>query len=202
MLLGLFFMTVGFEIDLKLISSNLPLVASLVLGLISLKAAITTLVCLSLGLSLANAQQTGLLLSQGGEFAFVAFGMAERLGLLSPALTKLLLTTVAISMAATPALSTASAKLAARIEGKMGLSHYVGQDVEAKEIKKREGFVVVCGYGRIGRLVCDLLDKKFIPYVAFESDPSKAMEARQRGLPVFFGDVTRPEVRHGCNYQC
>ncbi|KAG5185932.1 Sodium/hydrogen exchanger family-domain-containing protein [Tribonema minus] len=199
MLLGLFFMTVGFEIDLGLVASNLPMVGSLVVGLLALKAAITTLVCLTMGLSLANAQQTGLLLSQGGEFAFVAFGMAERLGILSPGLTKLLLTTVAISMAATPALSSMSARLAARIEGKMGFSHYVGIDSESAEIKEREGFVVVCGYGRIGRLVCDLLDKKFIPYVAFEADPQKAMEARQRGLPVFYGDVTRPEVLRSFN---
>jgi voltage-gated potassium channel Kch len=199
MLLGLFFMTVGFEIDLGLVASNLPLVGSLVVGLLALKAAVTTLICLAMGLSLANAQQTGLLLSQGGEFAFVAFGMAERLGILSPSLTKLLLTTVAISMATTPALSSFSAKLAARIEGKMGFSHYMGLDAESNEIKEREGFVVVCGYGRIGRLVCDLLDKKFIPYVAFELDPGKAMEARQRGLPVFYGDVTRPEVLRSFN---
>ncbi|CAM9981152.1 unnamed protein product, partial [Phaeothamnion confervicola] len=167
--------------------------------LLSLKAAIIALVCLGFGLSLANAQQTGLLLSQGGEFAFVAFGMAERLGILSPSLCKLLLTTVAISMATTPALSEFSAWIADQIEERMGFSHYVGQDSESQEIRKREQFVVVCGYGRIGRLVCDLLDRKFIPYVAFEINPQKAMEARNRGLPVFYGDVTRPEVLKSFN---
>jgi len=199
MLLGLFFMTVGFEIDIGLVISNLPMVGSLVLGLLALKASITTLICLTMGLSLANAQQTGLLLSQGGEFAFVAFGMAERLGILGPNLTRLLLTTVAISMAATPFLSSASAKLASRIEGKLGFSHFIGNDKESDEIKEREDFVVVVGYGRIGRLVCDLLDKKFIPYVAFEVDPKRAVEARQRGFPVFYGDATRPEVLRSFN---
>ncbi|CAM9157281.1 unnamed protein product [Discosporangium mesarthrocarpum] len=199
LLLGLFFMTVGFEINLGLIFSNLPLVASLVSGLLALKAATIALICLGFGLSLANAQQTGLLLSQGGEFAFVAFGMAERLGILEPALCKVLLTTVAITMATTPMLSSFSAWVADQIEERMGFSHYVGTDKESGEIRKREEFVVVCGYGRIGRLVCDLLDRKFISYVAFDNNPQRAMEARNRGLPVFYGDVARPEVLNTFN---
>ncbi len=82
LLLGLFFMTVGFEIDLFMIAKNLPLMCSLLVGLLTLKTAVTTLLCLSMGLSPAYAQQTGVLLSQGGEFAFVAFGMANRMCIL------------------------------------------------------------------------------------------------------------------------
>ncbi|CAM9821813.1 unnamed protein product [Chrysoparadoxa australica] len=199
LLLGLFFMTVGFEIDVGLVLTQAPLVGSMVLGLLAFKAAIITTIALAYGLSLANAQQSGLLLSQSGEFAFVAFGMANSLGILAPEMTKLLMTTVAISMATTPALSSLSAWVADQIEEKMGFSHYLGQDQESEQIKKTEEFVVVCGYGRIGRMVCDLLDKKFIPYVAFENNPDKAIEARNRGLPCFFGDVTRPEVLKNFN---
>ncbi|CAM9991273.1 unnamed protein product [Scytosiphon promiscuus] len=200
LLLGMFFMTVGFEIDLALCFSNLPLVASLVSGLLAMKAAVIALIALAFGLSVANAQQTGLLLSQqGGEFAFVAFGMAERLGIIEPQLCKLLLTTVAISMAATPALSEFSAWVADQMEARMGYDHYLGGDSESDEIRQGDGFVVVCGYGRIGRLVCELLGKKFINFVAFDNNPLKAMEARNRGLPVFYGDVMRPEVLNAFN---
>ncbi|CAM9659383.1 unnamed protein product [Ectocarpus fasciculatus] len=200
LLLGMFFMTVGFEIDLALCFNNLPLVASLVSGLLAMKAAIIALIALAFGLSVANAQQTGLLLSQqGGEFAFVAFGMAERLGIIEPQLCKLLLTTVAISMAATPALSNFSAWVADQMEARMGYDHYLGGDSESDEIRQGDGFVVVCGYGRIGRLVCELLGKKFINFVAFDNNPLKAMEARNRGLPVFYGDVMRPEVLNAFN---
>jgi CPA2 family monovalent cation:H+ antiporter-2 len=194
LLLGCFFTTVGFEIDLALVLYNLPLVASLVLGLLSLKAAAVTLICLINGLSLANAQQTGLLLSQGGEFAFVAFGMAERLGILQPALTKLLLTTVALSMATTPYLSEYSAWLADLIEDKMGYSHFVGLDRETKDLQLASDFVLVIGYGRIGQLICALLDKKFIKYVVFEMDQAKATIARKKGLPVFFVDGSKAEI--------
>ncbi|CAM9737077.1 unnamed protein product [Ectocarpus sp. 12 AP-2014] len=195
----MFFMTVGFEIDLALCFNNLPLVASLVSGLLAMKAAIIALIALAFGLSVANAQQTGLLLSQGGEFAFVAFGMAERLGIIEPQLCKLLLTTVAISMAATPVLSNFSAWVADQMEARMGYDHYLGGDSESDEIRQGDGFVVVCGYGRIGRLVCELLGKKFINFVAFDNNPLKAMEARNRGLPVFYGDVMRPEVLNAFN---
>merc|ERR1712176_1457616 len=86
-LLGLFFVTVGFEIDVALIASNLPLVASIVSGIILIKAAIITALSLLFGLGLSTSQQTGLILSQGGEFAFVAFGLARSLGILEPKFT-------------------------------------------------------------------------------------------------------------------
>lgn len=62
----------------------------------------------------------------------------------------------------------------------MGYDHYVGGDSESDEIRKGDEFVVVCGYGRIGRLVCELLGKKFIKFVAFDNNPLKAMEERKR----------------------
>jgi len=68
-LLGLFFVTVGFEIDLHLIASNFPLIGAIVLGIVAIKALITTLLGLAFGLSLATSQQTGLILSQGKSFS-------------------------------------------------------------------------------------------------------------------------------------
>lgn len=200
LLLGLFFMTVGFEIDVNLVRSQFPTIMGLLGGLLVLKTAILTTICLAFGLSLSNAQHVGLLLSQGGEFAFVAFGMAKSLGILAPPAAKLLLTTVALSMAVTPVLDEMGNFFSERIENKYGFSHYLGADAEGQAIKATQNdFVVVCGYGRIGKMVCDLLDKKFIPYVAFDVNPAKVIEARNRGLPVFFGDVSRPEVLRSFN---
>ena len=79
-MLGLFFVTVGFEIDLALIFSNLPAVSAIVVGIMAIKTCVLTLLSLAFGLSLSVSQQTGLILSQGGEFAFVAFGLARSLG--------------------------------------------------------------------------------------------------------------------------
>jgi monovalent cation:H+ antiporter-2, CPA2 family len=101
-LVGLFFFTVGFEIDLDLISSKIGLVSSIVLGIVVAKMVIATAVCLLFGLSKGTAQRVGFILSQGGEFAFVAFRLARSYGILSDNVTKLMLTCVSLTMAITP----------------------------------------------------------------------------------------------------
>ena len=198
-LLGLFFVTVGFEIDFNLIANQLPLVSSIVAGILLIKTAVLTLLSLAFGLSLSTAQQTGLILSQGGEFAFVAFGLARNLGILDPATTKILLTSVALTMALTPALSQIGGRISKKLEEESDFTHYLGQDRDANEIKESDDFVVVIGYGTVGKVVCDLLDQKFYRYVGLEVNPNKAIEARNRGLPVFFGDIGRSEVAEAFN---
>merc|ERR1712176_1268044 len=117
-LLGLFFVTVGFEIDLALIFSNLPAVSAIVLGIMTIKTLVLTLLSLAFGLSYAVSQQTGLILSQGGEFAFVTFGLARSLGILDSQLTKVMLTSVSLTMALTPLLSNVGGRIAKTLEEK------------------------------------------------------------------------------------
>uniref|UniRef100_A0A7S3L4P7 RCK N-terminal domain-containing protein n=1 Tax=Amphora coffeiformis TaxID=265554 RepID=A0A7S3L4P7_9STRA len=198
-LLGLFFVTVGFEIDLSLIAAKLPLVAGLVAGILATKAAVTTALSLAFGLSLPNSLQTGLMLSQGGEFAFVAFGLARSLGILDPATTKLMLTSVSLTMALTPFMASVGGKIAKKLEEQTDFTHYLGQDRDASEIKESEDFAVVVGYGAVGKIVCNLLDEKLIKYVGLDTDPNKAIQARNKGLPVFYGDIARQEVADAFN---
>lgn len=198
-LLGLFFVTVGFEIDLALIFSNLPAVSAIVVGIMTIKTLVLTLLSVAFGLSLSVAQQTGLILSQGGEFAFVAFGLARSLGILDKPTTKLLLTSVSLTMALTPAMAAVGEKLTKKLEEKSDFTHYLGQDREANEIKESDDFAVVIGYGAVGKVVCDLLDRKLVKYVGIEIDPKKAIEARNAGLPVFYGDIGRQDVAEAFN---
>jgi CPA2 family monovalent cation:H+ antiporter-2 len=201
-LLGLFFVTVGFEIDIHLIANNLPIVSAIVAGILGLKAGILTLLCKMFGLSDSTSTRTGLILSQGGEFAFVAFALARSLGILDKATTKMLLTCVSLTMALTPLLDEVGSNIAQKLEEGSNFTHYMGQDDDALEITESDadtGFVVVVGYGVVGKVVCDLLDKKFVKYVGMEKDPAKAIQARNKGLPVFFGDVGRQEVAEAFN---
>jgi CPA2 family monovalent cation:H+ antiporter-2 len=193
-LLGLFFITVGFEIDLGLIASNLPLVSSIVAAILFIKTSVLTVLGRAFGLSLSTSLQTGLLLSQGGEFAFVTFGLARSLGILDPATTKLLLTSVALTMAVTPTLSSLGGMIAQKMEEDSDFTHYLGQDSDASEIRESNDFAIVVGYGKVGKLICDLLDNKLYKYVGLDTDPNRAIEARNKGLPVFYGDIGRPEV--------
>lgn len=109
-------------------------------------------------------------------------------------MTKLMLTSVALTMAGTPFLAQLGGKVAKKLEEKSDFTHYLGQDRDANEIKDSDDFVVVVGYGIVGKLVCDLLDQKLFRYVGLEVNPNKAIEARNRGLPVFYGDIGRSEV--------
>lgn len=115
-LVGLFFFTVGFEIDLNLIASKPGLVASVVLGLMALKTVLTTAICMAFGEGFPTAQRVGLILSQGGEFGFVAFRMAREYGILDADTTKLLMTSVALTMALTPFVEELGGRVATGME--------------------------------------------------------------------------------------
>lgn len=117
-LVGLFFFSVGFEIDLGLITSKFGLVASIVLGIMALKASIITGLCQLFGLTLAESQRAGFLLSEVSEFAFVAFRMARSHGILDEDTTKLMLTAVSLTMALTPFAEELGAKFAKTLEEK------------------------------------------------------------------------------------
>ena len=99
-----------------------PKISAMLAALIAGKAAIIVALSLAFGMSFANAQESGLLLAQGGEFAFVALGIAERSGLIEPELCKLLLTTVALSMAATPLLAETGSRISKKIEEEKGVN--------------------------------------------------------------------------------
>lgn len=216
-LLGFFFITVGFSIDLRLLIREAPRIFAILGAMVATKASVITLSSLMFGLKLGPALQTGLLNSQGGEFAFVAFAVAERSGLIPASLKKILLTSVALSMAATPALAGFGEFVAHHLESRntglpvgssaVSASSAVTVDGAVKHrpdpqqssgsgtvMKEDEGFVLVLGYGRVGKMVCDMLERKHIKYVAIDNSPKRTIEARNRGLPVFYGDVNRPEV--------
>ena len=102
LLLGLFFITVGFSIDCSLLVREAPRVVTIVTCLTALKALTITVLCKLFKMSTSQGMQAGLLLAQGGEFAFVAFRLAESLGILTGHQAKTLLTSTAITMACTP----------------------------------------------------------------------------------------------------
>lgn len=67
--------------------------------------------------------------------------------------------------------------------------------LDSSDDEGEEGnFVLVCGFGRVGQAVCELLTARLVRYKAFDMDPYRVAEARGRGLPVFYGDARRPDV--------
>lgn len=198
MLLGLFFVTVGFSIDVDLVCASPFVVTGLAAGILALKAFVLGALGLLFRLPVASAVRSGALLSQGGEFGFVMFGLAAKLGLITQELSRLLVTTVALSMAATPVVAALGNAVARKINQRSAAQQPSLENVavceEPQPDESSAGCVVVCGYGKLGRVVCEALDRKLQRYVVIEKDVAKVAAARRDGRPVFCGDLTQPET--------
>lgn len=200
LLLGLFFVTVGFSIDLRLLASAWYEIIPIIAALLVIKIVVVGGVCQLTKQSGTSSIQAATLLAPGGEFAFVVFGLAQKLMLLDENTTKVFVSATAISMALIPVLGKLGEKVAIPIRRRRGIQSFAGKDEEVTKIveqaaKSEKGFVVVCGYGLIGRTICSLLDTEGDwEYVVFENNPIKAITARASGLPVFLADCSRREV--------
>lgn len=190
LLLGLFFMTVGIGLDLRIIAENALLVSGLVVGLIVLKTAITAILCRLSGVSTAVSINTALVLGQAGEFGFVLFALAGGFGLLEPREATILAAVVALSMAVTPGLAFTGNRLHGLLEARLADSQ---EDMRAESTDLKD-HVIVAGFGRVGQSVVKTLVAAGIPYVAIEFEPTRVAEARAQGLAVYFGDASRVEV--------
>ena len=165
LLLGLFFVTTGTSIDTDLLVREWPNVLGLVVGLIAIKTSIVTAAGPLVGLSRAESVRTGLLVGQGGEFAFVVFSLANQLGVLPNELNKLLIIVVVASMALTPVLAEAGAVaygLVDRWERGEGaalpaLGGGEGAGGGGDDEEGTGGELVVCGFGPQGQTVANLL---------------------------------------------
>ncbi|XP_068640381.1 K(+) efflux antiporter 2, chloroplastic-like [Aristolochia californica] len=192
LLLGLFFMTVGMSIDPKLLFSNFPVVLGTLSLLIAGKTILVALVGKIFGVSSIAAIRVGLLLAPGGEFAFVAFGEAVNQGIMSPQLSSLLFLVVGISMALTPWLAAGGQLIASRFE-----QHDVRSLLPVEsETDDLQDHIIICGFGRAGQIIAQLLSERLIPFVALDVRSDRVAVGRALDLPVYFGDAGSREILH------
>ncbi|KAF8113026.1 hypothetical protein N665_0058s0120 [Sinapis alba] len=192
LLLGLFFMTVGMSIDPKLLLSNFPVVIGTLGLLIVGKTILVVIMGKLFGISIISAIRVGLLLAPGGEFAFVAFGEAVNQGIMSPQLSSLLFLVVGISMAITPWLAAGGQLIASRFE-----LHDVRSLLPVEsETDDLQDHIIICGFGRVGQIIAQLLSERLIPFVALDVSSDRVTVGRSMDLPVYFGDAGSREVLH------
>ncbi|ERM95131.1 hypothetical protein AMTR_s00009p00260060 [Amborella trichopoda] len=192
LLLGLFFMTVGMSIDPKLLISNFPVISGALCLLIGGKTLLVSLVGRTFGISSIAAVRVGLLLAPGGEFAFVAFGEAVNQGIMSLQLSSLLFLVVGISMALTPWLAAGGQLIASRFE-----QHDVRSLLPVEsETDDLQDHIIICGFGRVGQIIAQLLSERLIPFVALDVRSERVANGRALDLPVYFGDAGSREVLH------
>lgn len=181
--LGLFFMTVGMSINLNFILSNYSKLLLYSAGLLVIKSVIVFLLCKVFRFPTGASIHSSLLLSQGGEFAFVLFGIAAQQGVIEQNMAQMLLMVVAITMAVTPLLS----MLGAFIEDKIDIQQDIENNQEFKGVSDLNGHVIIAGFGRVGRVVGFMLSEEQINYVAVDNNYPLVKQARSKGFPVYHG---------------
>ncbi|ROL69192.1 glutathione-regulated potassium-efflux system protein KefB [Pseudomonas chlororaphis] len=190
LLLGLFFISVGMGANISLLFSAPITVLGLTLLLIALKLPLLYVVGrLAGGLGRVSAVRLGVVLAAGGEFAFVVFKIGRDQGLFEPRLYDLLVLTITLSMALTPLLLLACARLL-RAPAKP-----VEMPAEYRDIDTDAPRVVIAGMGRMGQIVARILRAQKIPFVALDTSVETIELTRSfGGMPVFYGDPMRPEI--------
>lgn len=189
LLMGLFFISIGMGIDVRAVADNVFWVLASVVGLYVLKGAIVTGLARLYAVPMHVAVPAGLLLGQGGEFAFVVISIAMVLNIIPTDTAQFIVIVTSLTMMITPLMAI--------------LSEHVGRWLTAREAEDEPmtsgseeltDHVIIAGFGRVGRVIAHFLAATRTPYVALDLDGPLVSELRQTGAPVFYGDASRSEV--------
>ena len=190
LLMALFFMSVGMGIDVRILVEQGGLIAMSVAGLLLIKTSLITGLCRVFRLPWSLSVETGVLLSQGGEFAFIVVGAALTAGLVASDVAQFMLITTGITMLLTPGLEIASRRIGSILQAREVRSAWADEEDQ----EGLEGHAVIAGYGRVGRRIAKLLDREGFPNIAIDNNANRVAEKRSLGLSVIFGDAARPKL--------
>ncbi len=188
LLLGLFFMSVGMTIDVIEIYNKLWIILGSTACLVAVKAIIITGLCLCFGMNKGIAIQSGLLLSQGGELAFILFKLASKKGVIDPYLSNILMTTVTCSMAITPLLA---------IIGKKINIHLNKDDITSPNNHIRRttadmrNHIIIAGFGATGKMVANVFSEHSYAYIGVDIIEDTCKKETEDGYSVVCGDITQ-----------
>jgi CPA2 family monovalent cation:H+ antiporter-2 len=194
LLLGMFFFTVGMGVDLREVAREPAWLLASVVGLIAIKAALVAALARLFRVGWPAAIETGLLLGPGGEFAFVVIGLATTLGVVAGATSRFMLAVTSLSMALIPVMAILARRMGDRLEQKKEPDAELTVAPPAGE----KGHAIVIGHGRVGQIVCTMLERHHFPFLATDRDPSAVAEFRRRGRNVYYGDAANPAFLRSC----
>ncbi len=185
LLLALFFTSIGMSLNFNALFSQPGLIAAAVAMLVAVKMLVLYLLGRWQRLSGPSARRFAVVMSQGGEFAFVVFASAEQGGVLTPGSASALGMIVTLSMATTPLLLALDDLVRKRIRK----AEPVYDDLPAKN-----GHVVISGFGRVGQVVARILTAKGIPFTALDPDPDQVELVSKFGNKSYFGDASQLSI--------
>jgi len=192
-LLGLFFITIGMLLNVKLVAANWWLVLVLLCGPVLLKFALIAGLAKLFGDSDGVSMRTGLALAQAGEFGFVLLNLAAGHNLVDSYVIQVVLASMVLSMLLAPFIIAQSDKIVM----KFSANEWMMQSLQLTKIASRtmatNKHVLVCGFGRSGQSLATLLTEEKIDYHALDLDPERVQEAQSAGANVSYGDAGRRE---------
>ncbi|RIA45798.1 Kef-type potassium/proton antiporter (CPA2 family) [Hephaestia caeni] len=186
--LGVFLITVGMSLDLRLVAANWIGLGGAVIGVVAIKTAVTFGLLRFTGTRPGIAAEAGVLMSSPSETTLIVLGVATQAQLILPSTAAFWQTVTAIGLTLTPLLARVGQNAARRLERRLGT-----EDPEVASDPEGPGTVVI-GFGRVGRIVADMLERHGRKYVAVEADIDATGAARRAGHPVVFGDASRAEL--------
>src|SRR6202453_2601666 len=194
-LLGLFFITVGMLLDVRLLLRDLPVVMAILVGMLLLKAAVVAVVAKPATKSWFKSLRTGVIVAQGGEFGFALLTLLLRRELLDPAVVRPLLAPTVLSMVLSPLLIRHNRRMARALLRESGppISAAMRETQATLAVAERD-HVIICGFGRVGQNIARVLEQTGFEFIALELDPYRIRAGRQAGDPIVYGDAGQVEV--------
>jgi monovalent cation:H+ antiporter-2, CPA2 family len=186
--LGVFLIAVGMSVDLRQVIDSWQDIALAVVGVLTVKAVVTATLLRMEGARLAVATETGVLMAAPSETTLIVLAAATTAELIQPQTAAFWQLVTAIGLTVTPLLATLGRFAGRRFAGQ----ELAGELDHALETAK-PGQVIVLGFGRVGRLVADMLEAHAKDYLAIDADADGVASARAEGYDVLFGDVAQPE---------
>ncbi len=186
--LGVFLISIGMQIDITFVMENLGSLMAAIIGIIIVKSLVTGSLLKLSGARTGTATEAGVLMSSPSETTLIVLAAASAAQLIDGPTAAFWQVATAIGLTITPILARIGHDMARRIELRDTT------DPLEEDINESKDRTVIIGFGRVGRLVADMLQYHDQHYVAVESDIDAVAEARRDGYPVIFGDITRPET--------
>ena len=197
LLLGLFFVSIGIGLNVPLLLQKPAEILGAAGGLLAVNAAVIFALARLLRLSWRAAAEAALLLAGAGEFAFVILGQAMDQKLVGRATGEAVLVAATLSMTCIPFLAAVGARIGGRRISPSELPPEADGATD-RAVAGAEPRVLIAGYGRVGRLVGEMLRRHDIAWVAAEKDPRLVEAARRDGEAIYFGDASRAEFLLRC----
>jgi len=192
-LLGLFFITVGMLLNVRLVFEHWALVLVLLAGPVLLKFVLIAGLAKLFGSSDGIAIRTGLALAQAGEFGFVLLNLAGGIQLMDPFVIQVVLASMVLSMLMAPFLIAKSDQIVMKVSSNEWMMQSLALTKIASRTMSTNKHVIVAGFGRSGQSLATLLTEEKIDYHALDLDPERVQEARTAGAHVSYGDAARRE---------